>query len=68
MVVDVNLWLIVLFLDSNERCKMEKEVVNVCRLCRGANDVLLSDIFNDVSAEDSVVSKIWNCLSLKVTM
>lgn len=46
--------------------KMEESVVNVCRLCRCGDDVLLNDIFDDITDDESVVSKIWNCLSLKV--
>jgi hypothetical protein len=46
--------------------KMEWKVMAVCRLCRCADDVLLSYIFDDSAGEESLVSKIWNCLSLKV--
>jgi hypothetical protein len=27
---------------------------------------MLNDIFDDIAEEESIVSKIWNCLSLKV--
>ena len=45
---------------------METEVMAVCRFCRSAGDVLLSYIFDDSAGEESLVSKIWNCLNLKV--
>ena len=40
--------------------------MTVCRFCRHADNVLLSCIFDDSAGEESLVSKIWNCLSLKV--
>lgn len=45
---------------------MEWNVKEVCRFCARRDDVLLSYIFDDSAGEESLVSKIWNCLSLKV--
>ena len=45
---------------------MDLKVMAVCRFCRRADDVVLSYIFDDPAGEESLVSKIWKCLSLKV--
>jgi hypothetical protein len=40
----------------------------MCRLCMSEDDVILYSIFDDVHVEESTVSKIWDCLNLKVTV
>jgi hypothetical protein len=47
---------------------VEAVEVQMCRLCMAEDDVVFFGIFDsDVSTEESVVSKMWNCLNLKVT-
>jgi hypothetical protein len=46
--------------------KMEWKVKEICRLCARGDDVVLRYIFDDSAGEESLVSKIWNCVGLKV--